>query len=155
MSNTISNLAVDQGFRAAASWCQKQLELGQDLASYFLYLALLVALVETGLILYAKYVGLKNGQPISNLEALTVDPGALAKLIEALKGLLETLKGLPAWVAIFLAGLALLWIAGQRPEACILPPPVGASSAGAPKDTGTGRAKVQMEQPTNTQAPTK
>lgn len=54
------------------------------------------------------------------MAAAAVDP---VELLEALKGLLEALKGLPAWIAIFLAGLALLWIAGEKPEACAPPPP--------------------------------
>jgi hypothetical protein len=48
------------------------------------------------------------------------------KVLEGLKGVLEALANLPHWVAIFLAGLALLWMAGQRPEVCKLqqePPP--------------------------------
>jgi len=48
------------------------------------------------------------------------------KALEAFKGVLEAIKGLPPWIPIFLAGLALVWLAGQRPEACtpvLAPPP--------------------------------
>src|SRR5688572_23240575 len=54
------------------------------------------------------------------------------KALEALKGVLEAIKGLPAWIPIFLAGLALVWLAGQRPEACVPvqpPPPAPAQPA--------------------------
>ena len=51
------------------------------------------------------------------------------KALEAFKGVLEAIKGLPAWIPIFLAGLALVWLAGQRPEACT---PVPAQPAAAP-----------------------
>ena len=77
------------------------------LAVLFLWLSLLVALAETGLTLWAKYKAVKEGRKIAAAKAA---PGTdWAKVIEALAKLLETLKGLPAWVAIFLAGLALLW----------------------------------------------
>ena len=52
------------------------------------------------------------------------------KALDALKGLLETIKGLPAWIPVFVAGLALVWLAGQRPEACA--PGAGAAPAAAP-----------------------
>ena len=55
------------------------------------------------------------------------------KALEAFKGVLEAIKGLPPWIPIFLAGLALVWLAGQRPEACtpvpIQPAPAPAQSA--------------------------
>ena len=50
------------------------------------------------------------------------------KALEAFKGVLEAIKGLPAWIPIFLAGLALVWLAGPRPEACT---PVPAAAAPA------------------------
>ena len=50
------------------------------------------------------------------------------KALEAFKGVLEAIKGLPPWIPIFLAGLALVWLAGQRPEACT---PVPAAAAPA------------------------
>jgi hypothetical protein len=46
------------------------------------------------------------------------DPGNWAKFLDALKGVLEALAALPAWIAIYLAGLALLWIAGHHAGIC-------------------------------------
>ena len=62
-------------------------------------------------------------------------PGALhnvdpVQALGALQGLLEAIKGLPAWIPVMLAGLALVWLAGQRPEACA--PGAAAAAASAP-----------------------
>ena len=66
------------------------------------------------------------------------------KALEAFKGVLEAIKGLPPWIPIFLAGLALVWLAGQRPEACT---PVPAQSAAAPAAT------IRTAPTTNRKAP--
>ena len=50
-----------------------------------------------------------------------IGPSGFDKILESLKGVLEALAKLPHWVAIFLAGLALLWMAGQRPGICAPP----------------------------------
>jgi hypothetical protein len=49
---------------------------------------------------------------------LGADPDAWAKFLDSLKGVLEALAALPAWIAIYLAGLTLLWIAGHPSGIC-------------------------------------
>ena len=97
-------------------FCNRSAELAANLAPLFLLLSFLVAVIETGLALWAKYLKLK--QPVPSLTELTGDLDKLAKLIEALKGLLVALKDLPAWIALFLAGLALVWTSGQLANLC-------------------------------------
>jgi hypothetical protein len=104
-----------------------------ELSEWFLVFALVVALIETALLMAGKIKALlakpQAAPPADekDLASTAVDP---IKLVEALKGLLETLKGLPAWIAIFLAGLGLLFVAGYQPEACKPPPPSKASPSG-------------------------
>ncbi|MEA3064234.1 MAG: hypothetical protein QOJ27_669 [Sphingomonadales bacterium] len=142
-SNTVASLPPE-----VALWCANYAGFALTLAKGFLILAFLVALVETALALWAKLQAAKKGPQVAQtaMAESAVDP---VKLLEALKALLETLKGLPAWVAIFLAGLALLWIAGEKPKACA-PPEVRCAQTGAQKCPPV-RSAGQGE-PSNTQA---
>jgi hypothetical protein len=110
------------------SHCTIYFDVASPLAKLFLGLALLVALVETGLALWAKVKALRVSRQVSAPTAIA-DADSWARFLEALAKLLETLTKLPAWVAIFLAGLALLWIAGQQPEGCKAPALPPATSA--------------------------
>lgn len=93
------------------------------LPTAFLWLAFVVAIAQTLVMILAKLAAL-NVQPKSTDDAgagnsgMTADPEAWAKLVDAFRGLLESLTKLPAWVAIFLAGIALLWIVGEYPQLC-------------------------------------
>jgi len=130
-----------------ATWCADYAGFALFLAEAFLVLALAVAVVETALALWAKLVVLRQGPATARVaaKAAAVDP---IKLVDALKGLLETLKGMPAWVTIFLAGLALLWMAGQTPEICA--PELSTRSS----TTRTTAAPARQTGPaTNSQAP--
>jgi hypothetical protein len=114
LTNTVAAISPE-----ALAWCGNYASFALTLAEAFLILAFLVALIETGCALWAKLQAAR-GVPAVVPRAVAaavpeVDP---VKLLEALKGVLEALKGLPAWVAIFLAGLALLWMAGQKLEIC-------------------------------------
>ncbi|HEV2746272.1 MAG TPA: hypothetical protein VGW34_03115 [Allosphingosinicella sp.] len=128
------------------AWCWKYGDFALNLAQLFLYLALVMALIETGLLLAAKLRALlaKPAPPTSDSQTKSapLDP---VKLIEAVRALLETLKGLPAWVAIFLAGLALLWIAGEQPDAC--PARGDARLAGARSDGSGGNSATTAGRP--------
>ena len=85
-------------------------------ASLFIVLAFVVALVETGLTLWAKFKALKSTPKTQ--AGLTDNMDGLAKVLEALAKVLSALKDLPVWVAILLAGLALAWTATSAPHLC-------------------------------------
>ncbi len=84
------------------------------LASLFLWLALIAALVETGLPLVARWKALRQGKAAPKArEQLSFDG-----FLDALAKVLTALKDLPAWVAIFLAGLALVWTRSAAAGLC-------------------------------------
>ena len=85
-------------------------------ASLFIVLAFIIALVETGLALWAKWKALQTA-PKTQAQ-LTDNADGLAKVLEALAKVLAALKDLPAWIAILLAGLALAWTATSAPGLC-------------------------------------
>lgn len=142
-----NNLSAPIQAVVPAGWCDSYANVALTIASIFLVVALIAAIVETGLALYIRLLGTKQGAQAQREAALVTDPAILERLLNALKGLLETLKGLPAWIAIFLAGLALLWLAGQRPDLCTAPaaqqPGVGAGSAGRPRGSPTAPFNTQ------------
>jgi hypothetical protein len=78
-----------------------------DWGKAFVVLSFVAALV--GLVL-AAIAAVKAPKDGANVVA---DSAAAAAFLAALKGVLEALVKLPGWVAIFLAGCALLWFAGH------------------------------------------
>jgi hypothetical protein len=82
----------------------------------FLWAALLFAIAETTLSLWVKWMAARHSPPPPSRTA--ADPDAWAKFLDALTKLLLALKDLPAWIAILLGGLALLWSAGSVPHVC-------------------------------------
>ena len=108
--------------------CQKLGSFALDWSDWFLWGALAVGAAEIVVTLHLLVWKAKHGDKD---EPKPFTGGAAAAFLTALKGVLEALKGLPAWVAIFLAGLALLWMAGQRPDICKpLPAPPPTASNG-------------------------
>jgi hypothetical protein len=89
------------------------------LAVLFLGVALIIVLAETGIALQAKRKALATAPEERPKLTDSASMESLAKLLEALKGLLLALKDLPAWFAIFLAGLALVWTATSAPNLCV------------------------------------
>ena len=81
----------------------------------FLLIAALAAIAETQLTLLAKRKALKAA-PETKKDFVKTE--GLAKVLEALAKVLLALKDLPAWVAVFLAGLALVWTATSAPGLC-------------------------------------
>lgn len=143
--NTLTNVsgAVTCGTAAA---CVNYADFALALAKAFLILAFLVALLETGLALWGKLEAARKGPEVARngIAAPDVDP---VKFLEALKALLEILKGLPAWIALFLAGIALLWFAGGN---------ANTRAAGAPSNTqrtSNTQAPSNTQASSNTQAP--
>jgi hypothetical protein len=112
MTQPSSAIATVTSDLAAA--CGGAAELALTLSKGFLILAIVVAVLETGLALWVKLHAARKGPVVADsaLESIVpaVDP---VKLLDALKGLLQTLKALPAWIAIFLAGVLLFWVAGR------------------------------------------
>jgi len=85
-------------------------------ASLFILLAFVVALAETGLVLWAKWTALHPKS--KKYSELAGGADGVAKVLEALAKVLGALKDLPAWVAIFLAAMALVWTATSAPHLC-------------------------------------
>lgn len=100
------------------SLCQSWLAL----PTAFLWLAFAVAVVESFVTILAKLASLsarpKPAEDDAGHAGMVANPEAWAKLVDAFRGLLEGLTKLPAWVAIFLAGMALLWLVGEYPQLC-------------------------------------
>jgi hypothetical protein len=88
-----------------------------NFAGIFLLLAAIAALVETALLLVAKWRALKKAPDVQASLTASETEG-LAKVLAALKDLLLALKDLPAWIALFLAALALVWTASAAPHLC-------------------------------------
>ena len=91
-----------------------------NFAGLFLLLAAVAALLETGLLVTTAWRALKEAR-IPKAEISATDAEGAAKVLEALKGVLLALKGLPAWISLFLAGLALVWTAAAAPKLCPCP----------------------------------
>ena len=90
----------------------------------------------------AWFKALKDRLKDVEARSLVLDAGSLT----ALKGVLEALVNLPAWVAIFLAGFALLWMA-QDPGKC------AASNTQSAAEGQKQPAKQQGQQQTQQNAP--
>jgi len=118
-------LAIGQLPPETVAFCTRHAEFAFKLGRWFVYLALVIAVVETLAAIALAFMKPANGPAPANADAA-------AKLLEALKGVLEALVKLPRWVAIFLAGLALLWIAGEGPGLCDPAPPPGEQAPAPP-----------------------
>jgi hypothetical protein len=86
------------------------------LAEAFLWAALIVALLGAIADIAVKLWALLHKPASSDKANLVADPGAF---ITALKGLIDSLANAPAWIAMFLGGVALIWAAGSlAPAIC-------------------------------------
>jgi len=88
------------------------------LTNAFLWVALVAAVAETALTLWLKWDAARKRPSDVGATKEALATAGWTQFIEALSKLLSALKDLPAWVAIFLAGLALLWTAGSVPHLC-------------------------------------
>jgi len=89
-----------------------------NFAGLFLLLAAIAALAETAVLVIAKTRALKK-EPVGAPGGTKKE--SLAPELEGLAKVLNALKELPAWVALFLAGLALVWTASAAPKLCPCP----------------------------------
>lgn len=110
--------------------CAKQFSKMVDYGDWFLFLSLIAALVVTAVSVIERLAALRK-PPVEN-EAGGGDAGTF---FQALQGLITALGQAPAWFAIFLAGLALLWGAPTfyGPDCRVLTPPESENSA-TPED---------------------
>ena len=123
-------------------WCDDYGGFLFVLGAILLVLAGIAAVVEIALRLKARMDVVRRAptseESLTKMRAENIDP---VQLSEALARVLEAIKGLPGWIALFLAGLALVWFAGQRIEACSPAPPPqqgdgGDNSDSPPADNG-------------------
>jgi hypothetical protein len=89
-----------------------------NFAGLFLLLAAIAALAETAVLVMTKLRVLKKEAPSAQGGTKAE---SLAPELEGLAKVLNALKELPAWVALFLAGLALIWTASAAPKLCPCP----------------------------------
>ena len=107
----------------------------------FIGLSIIGAILQ---IIVAFVVGLRRNDDKPKPESVT-DPAAL---LNALKGVLEALASLPVWVAIYLAGLALFWVAMEAPKSC-KPKDSDHSHSQAPAPPGASAANTSTANTTN------
>lgn len=89
----------------ASELCTSLLDIITGLAVVFLGAALVIGVVSA-------IIALDRPKPgFGSVRAADAQP--IAPILEALKGLIEALGSAPAWFALFLAGIFLLWTAGE------------------------------------------
>jgi len=109
--NAIANVSAEVPSKVL-TLCDNIADFAYDWGSWFIIVSLLVAV---GL---AVVEGIVRLRPPTGTAKAIGDADGLPKLLEALKGVLEALAKLPVWVAMFLAGFALLWLALEAPKKC-------------------------------------
>lgn len=109
-----------------AAWCNTYGWVALGLGILFLVGALVAAWVETLALIKAKREAAEEAKRAAAEKAAgtktALDAADPVELLEVLQGVLEAIKGLPAWIALFLAGLALLWLGSDLPKACVCGP---------------------------------
>ena len=86
-------------------YCKAIAGFAYDWGRPFVIAAFFLAIAETIAVLVIRFIQARKK------DSATLIAEGDTKFLEALKGVLVALAGLPAWVTIYLAGLALLWIA--------------------------------------------
>jgi hypothetical protein len=108
-----------------AAWCDTYGWVTLGVGILFLVAALAAASIETLAVIKAKREAAEEAKRAAADNAAgkaQLDAVEPVELLEALQGVLEALKGLPTWIALFLAGLALLWLGSDLPKACVCGP---------------------------------
>ena len=100
-------------------WCNIYGGFLFSLGAALLIVAAAAAVIEAFVVARARIEAARQARTkAQESAALAVDGVDPVKFFEALKGLLVALKDLPTWIALFGAGLALVFLAGQRVPAC-------------------------------------
>ena len=107
------------------------------LAAAFAILSLVQLIITVGVSLEALRSS-DSRQKMAEAGGASATP--IPGILDSVKGLIGALAGAPAWFAVFLAGLTLIWMATLfTPANCVAPPPGAGdqtgSSAGAPDGT--------------------
>lgn len=131
-----------------------------SLAKWAFILAFALAVISTVLDLWVKWQAAKAGGGSEGIATKGIAPVA-PDLLKALATFLESLAKLPVWFALFLAGMALVWLTTVNvPSVCEPTQPVAANKAteakaalaATPKAGETPKAPAGA--PTSTQPPT-
>ena len=124
--NAIANVSADVPPKIL-TLCDNIADFAYDWGSWFIIISLFVAV---GLAIVEGIVRLR---PDKGTTKMSAGADGLSKTLEALKGVLEALAKLPVWVAMFLAGFALLWLALEAPDKCLpKPDQAGTNNPAAP-----------------------
>jgi hypothetical protein len=104
-----------------------------SLAKWTFILAFALAVISTALDLWAKWQAAKAGGASDAITTKGIAP-VTPDLLKALSTFLESLAKLPVWFALFLAGMALVWLTTVIvPSVCVPANAVAESKAPDPK----------------------
>ena len=117
MTSTIASVILAATPPAPTGPCHDLVVFGYKWGGWFIVASFWFAVFGTALTMLITVVKAWKG-PTDPAKPRNDPGGGWTKFLEALKGVLETLATLPAWIAIYLAGLALLWIAGRHSGLC-------------------------------------
>ena len=100
-------------------WCDMYGDFLFTLGAALLLVSAVAAAVETFIVTQTRIQAARQAQSgaqsVRTMVADGIDP---VKFLEALKGFLQALKDLPTWIALFGAGVALVFVAGVKPGVC-------------------------------------
>jgi hypothetical protein len=104
-----------------------------SLAKWAFILALVLAVISTALDLWVKWQAARAGGAADAITTKGIAP-VTPDLLKALTTFLESLAKLPVWFALFLAGMALVWLTTVNiPSVCVPTKAVVENKATEPK----------------------
>lgn len=116
-------------------FCTDHLDGLLTIGKWFLWLSLAVAVFSQLVLWFAtirKALAGQQGANINESVPVTADATGIDKILEAAQGLVEALSNAPTWLAMFLCGLALVWLSlSQLDGTCAAAAPADAAAAEA------------------------